>query len=184
MVTPNGPEHSTSRVDRTHRTFIDYIERTRAHYLAEGFNNPYKWAFYDFVPFTRLDKPVRDCRVALVTTAAEYQPDKGDQGPYAPYNDDAKFDDVYHRPIEPPPDLRISHISYDRANTVPEDINAYFPLAQMKDFAQRGRIGGLPSRFYAVPTLRSQRHTIEIDAPAILEWCREDAVDAAVLVAV
>jgi hypothetical protein len=183
-VNPNGSDATTSQVDRSHRTFIDYIERTRAHYLAEGFNNPYKWAFFDTVPLRRFEKPASGSRIALVTTAAEFQPDKGDQGPHAPYNDDAKFGDVYHRPIDPPPDLRISHIAYDRANTVPADINAYFPLAQMKVFVEQGRIGSLPPRFYAVPTLRSQRHTIEIDAPAILEWCKEDAVEAAVLVAI
>ncbi len=183
QVNPNDPSTVVSNVDRTHRTFIDYIERTREHYLREGYNNPYRWAYYDEVPFTPLTKPVRDCRVALVTTAAEYQPDKGDQGPHAPYNSDAKFHEVFHRRLDPPPDLRISHIGYDRANTVPEDINAYFPLAQMKSFVAQGRIGSLPPRFYAVPTLRSQRQTIQVDAPAILQWCREDAVDACVLAA-
>jgi hypothetical protein len=183
-MNPNDPNDMPHDLDLSHRTYIDYIERTRAHYLAEGFNNPYRWASYRHVPFTRLTKPLAECRVALVTTAAEYQPDKGDQGPYAPYNNDAKFREVYHRPIEPPPDLRISHIAYDRANTVPADINAYFPLAQLKECVAEGRIGSLPPRFYGVPTLRSQRHTIETDAPAILTLCREDGVDAAVLVAI
>jgi D-proline reductase (dithiol) PrdB len=183
-VNPNGPEATNSQVDRSHRTYVDYIERTRAHYLAEGFNNPYNWAYFDTVPFQPFKKAASGSRVALITTAAEFQTDKGDQGPYAPYNDDAKFGDVYERPIDPPPDLRISHIAYDRANTVPADINAYFPLAQMNAFVERGRIGSLPPRFYGVPTLRSQRHTIEIDAPQIFEWCKEDAVDAVVIPAV
>jgi hypothetical protein len=184
QVNPNTADNTISNVDRSHRTFVDYIERTRVHYLLEGFGNPYRWSFYDSVPFTPLGKPVRESRVALITTAAPYQPDKGDQGPHAPYNNDAKFGDVYTMPNEPPPDLRISHIGYDRVNTVPEDINAYFPLARMQEFVRQGRIGSMPPRFYAAPTLRSQRHTIEVDAPAILEWAREDGVDAAVLVAV
>jgi hypothetical protein len=33
-----------------------------------------------------------------------------------------------------------------------------------------------------VPTLRSQRLTTERDAPRILDMCREDGVDAAILV--
>jgi D-proline reductase (dithiol) PrdB len=183
-MNPNDPNDMPRNVDLSHRTYIDYIERTRAHYLAEGFNNPYRWPSYLHVPFTRLARPLAESRVALVTTAAPFQPDKGDQGPYAPYNNDAKFDEVYHAPLEPPPDLRISHIGYDRANTVPADINAYFPLAQMKVCVAEGRIGSMPPRFYAAPTLRSQRHTNDIDAPAILAWCQEDRVDAAVLVAV
>ena len=46
------------------------------------------------------------------------------------------------------------------------------------------RIGSLPQRFYGVPTLRSQRSTVERDAPEILRLCREDGVDVAVLTAV
>src|SRR5438094_1744217 len=124
MNSPNPlePPGVNPFVDRTHRTYIDYIERTRWHYLAEGFNNPYSWAHYEHVPFTRPAKPLGESRVAVITTAAPYQPDRGDQGPYAPYNNDAKFRNVYTLPIAPPPDLRISHIGYDRANTVPEDI--------------------------------------------------------------
>ena len=182
MINPNAP--AASNVDRTHRTFVDYIERTRAHYLSEGFGNPYQWAFFDDVPFTPLTRPVAECRVGLITTAAEYDPTKGDQGPHAPYNDDAKFDRVYVRPIDPAPDLRISHIGYDRANTVPDDLDAYFPLTRLKEFAREGRIGSLAPRFYAAPTLRSQRATIERDAPEILRLCREDGVDVALIPAV
>jgi D-proline reductase (dithiol) PrdB len=170
--------------DGTHRTFIDYIDRTREYYLAAGYGNPYRWAHFDDVPFTRVTAPVSTLRVGLITTAAEFQLDKGDQGPHAPYNLGAKFHAVYSRPIEPPPDLRISHIGYDRDHTVPADINAFFPLATLKAFAAEGRIGSLAPRFYATPTTRSQRHTVEEDAPEILRQCRQDGVDVAVLAAV
>jgi hypothetical protein len=172
------------KLDLSRRTYIDYIDRTREHYLAEGFNNPYQWAHYDDAPFTKLRKPLSRSRLAVITTAARFQPDKGDQGPHAPYNNSAKFRAVYTDPIDPPPDLRISHIGYDRANTVPDDIDAYFPLARLKEYVAEGRIGALPERFYGVPTLRSQRQTIEVDAPRVLELCREDGVDVAFLTAV
>lgn len=168
-------------VDQSRRTYIDYIDRTRAHYLAEGFNNPYAWAHFQYVPFTPLAKPLAECRIGLVTTAAPYQPTKGDQGPHAPYNNDAKFRESYHAPISPTPDLRISHIAYDRANTVPDDLNAYFPRQQLLDAVTSGRIGSIPERFYAAPTARSQRRTVEKDGPAILQWARDDGIDAALL---
>ena len=183
-MTVNDPRSVRSNVDRTRRTFIDYIDRTREHYLAEGFNNPYQWAYYDDVPFTPLAKPLAESRIGLITTAAPFQPDKGDQGPHAPYNNDAKFHDVYTLPCDPPPDLRMSHIGYDRNHTVPEDLDAYFPLAQLQAAVAEGRIAGIPPRFYGVPTLRSQRHTIDIDAPEVLRLCREDGVDAAILAAI
>jgi len=161
---------------------IRYVDRSRAYYLALGYGNPYRWAHNVDVPFASLTKPLTQSRVALITTAAPLKPDAGDQGPWAPYNASAKFTEVYSMPIEPPPDLRISHLGYDRKHTSAEDINTYFPLERIKKAAAEGRIGELNSRFYGVPTLRSQRLTTERDAPQILELCREDAIDAAILV--
>ena len=62
---------------------IDYMRRTRDYYLALGYDNPYRWAHYVDAPFTPLKKPLKDSTLALITTAAPYQPDKGDQGPGA-----------------------------------------------------------------------------------------------------
>ena len=162
---------------------IRYIDRSRAYYGALGYGNPYRWAHHEDVPFTPIGKPVNRSRVALITTAAPYNPDAGDQGPWAAYNASAKFPEVYSMPIDPPPDLRISHVGYDRKHTSAEDINSYFPLARLKEAAAAGRVGELNPRFYGVPTLRSQRLTTERDAPQVLEMCRQDGIEAAVLVA-
>lgn len=162
---------------------VRYIDRSRAYYLALGYDNPYRWAHFDDVPFTPVSRPLAESKVALVSTAAPYNPAAGDQGPWAPYNARAKFTEVYTRPIDPPPDVRISHVGYDRKHTSAEDVNSYFPLARMKEAAAEGRIAHLNSRFYGVPTLRSQRLTIERDAPQTLDLCREDGIDAALLVA-
>ena len=162
---------------------IRYIDRSRNYYLSLGYDNPYQWAYNRDVPFTTMAKPAREARIALISTAAPFDPEKGNQGPWAPYNADAKFTRVYAMPIDPAPDVRISHIGYDRKHTSAEDVNSYFPLDRMKEAADDGRIGHLNERFYGVPTLRSQRLTIERDAPDVLELCREDRIDAAVLVA-
>jgi len=161
---------------------IRYIDRSRAYYLALGYDNPYRWAHNVDAPFAPLKTPLKHSRVALLTTAAPFKPDAGDQGPRAPYNAAAKFTEVYSMPIEPSPDLRISHLGYDRKHTSAEDINTYFPLERMKEAASEGRIGELNTRFYGLPTLRSQRLTTQRDAPWILELCREDEIDAAILV--
>jgi Glycine/sarcosine/betaine reductase selenoprotein B (GRDB) len=162
---------------------IRYIDRSRAYYLALGYDNPYRWAHNKDVPFAALSKPLNRSRVALITTAAPFKPEAGHQGPRAPYNAAAKFTEVYSMPIDPPPDLRISHVGYDRKHTSAEDINTYFPLQRLKEAATEGRLGELNRRFYGVPTLRSQRLTTERHAPRVLEMCREDAIDAAILVA-
>jgi len=160
---------------------IQYMQRTREYYLALGFS-PYRWAHFTDAPFMPLRVPLARARVALITTAAPFQPEAGDQGPRAPYNAAAKFYQVYSGSVEEKPDLRISHVGYDRSNTVPEDISAYFPLERLREAVAAGRIGGLTARFHGAPTNRSHRVTVETDAPELLRRCREDGADAAVLV--
>jgi hypothetical protein len=161
---------------------IPYIARTREYYLALGYGNAYRWAHFTDVPFAPLAGPLADATVALVTTAAPYQPDAGDQGPGAPYNAAAKFYQVYSAPTVPVADLRISHVGYDRSHTTAADPNTYFPLARLHEAAAARRIGAVAPRLHGAPTNRSQRVTMETDAPEILRRCREDRADAAVLV--
>jgi D-proline reductase (dithiol) PrdB len=161
---------------------ILYMARTRAYYHALGYDEPYRWAHFADVPFAALRKPLRECRIALVTTAAPHDPALGDQGPGAPYNAAVKFHRAYAHSIDGTPDVRISHVTYDRTHTSAEDSNTWFPLAQLKRCAAEGAIGNVAPRFYGAPTTRSQRTTLEQDAPDILAAMREDKVDAAVLV--
>ena len=161
---------------------IPYMARTRAYYQALGYDEPYRWAHFSDVPFAPLRKPLKECRIGLVTTAVPYDPGRGDQGPGASYNAAAKFHRVYAHSIESSPDVRIAHVTYDRTHTTAEDQNSWFPLAQLKRAAAEGRVGGVAPRFYGAPTTRSQRSTLERDAPDILAFMRADEVDAAVLV--
>ena len=129
-----------------------------------------------------LPKPLDQCRLGLVTTAAPFQPDKGDQGPGAAYNGSAKFFDVYTSRVDEPADVRISHIGYDRQHTTADDHNTWFPLARLREAVDAGRIGGLTERFYGAPTVRRVRSTTEEHAPAIVDALRDDGADIALLV--
>jgi len=123
-----------------------------------------------------------ESNIAIITTAAPYQPDKGDQGPGAAYNGSAKFYQVYSGDTSHDHDLRISHIGYDRIHTTATDSNTWFPLPALRRAAAAGRIGRVAPRFHGAPTNRSHRVTIETDAPALLARLREDAVDAVIVV--
>jgi hypothetical protein len=160
---------------------IDYMRRTRDYYLALGYDNPYRWAHYTDAPFTPLKKPLKDSTLALITTAAPYQSDKGDQGPGALYNAGAKFYSVYSGDSALDHDTRISHIGYDRKHSTAKDSGTWFPLPLMREFASERRFT-LAKRFHGAPTNRSQRVTLETDAPEILARCRQDQVDAALFV--
>ena len=161
---------------------IPYLQRIRDYYQGLGYGAPYRWAHYIDVPFQSLGKPLTECRVALVTTAAPYQSDKGDQGPGAAYNAAAKFYQVYSGDAAIDHDLRISHVAYDREHTTAEDSNTWFPLPQLRHMAASGHIGAVTRRFHGVPTNRSQRTTLDQDCPELLARCRADGTDAAILV--
>ena len=165
-----------------HDAPIPYLQRVRDYYVALGYGAPYEWAHYAEVPFHRLDKPLPECRVALITTAAPYQPGKGDQGPGAPYNAAAKFYAVYSGDTAQDHDLRISHVAIDRIHTTAEDAAVYFPLAELRRAAATGQIGSVAPRFHGAPTNRSHRATLDVDCPEIVARCREDAADAAILI--
>ena len=162
---------------------IPYMARIRDYYQGLGYGAPYEWAHYAQVPFAPLRKPLAQARVAIVTTAAPYQADKGDQGPGAAYNAAAKFYTVYSGATDSDPDLRIAHVAIDRQHTTGEDQATYFPLAALRRAALAGRIGEVSPRFHGAPTNRSHRITLETDCPEIVARCRADDVDAAILVA-
>jgi hypothetical protein len=160
-----------------HRIAVSYIDKSREYYLAQGYGNPYRWAHHGAVPFARLAKPLSEARVGLVTTASMVA---GDEEP-EPYSIPPV---VYAAAADPPPErLYTMHRFWDKEATHTEDLDSYAPLHRLAEAARSGRIGSSSPRFYGVPTEYSQRKTMEIDAPEVLRLCREDAIDAAMLVA-
>ena len=117
-----------------------------------------------------------------MTTAAPYQADKGNQGPGSTYNSAAKFFTVYSGATDVDHDLRVSHVAVDRKHTSMQDSNTWFALPVLRELARDKIIGSIAPFFYGAPTNRSQRHTIEVDAPEVLKRCRADGVEAVVLI--
>ena len=156
---------------------LDYIPRIRDYYQKLGYGTPYEWAHFEDVPFCSPSKPLLEMRIGIVTTAALFQAGKGDQGPGAPYNGTAKFFEVYAVPVSPSPDLRISHIAYDRTHTTAKDPRTYNPLEALQKLGVT-----LSPRIYGLPTDRSVRKTRDIYCEDLLSLMRMDQVDAALLV--
>jgi hypothetical protein len=160
--------------DRAHRTFVSYIDKSREYYAAQGYEAPYRWAYFEDVPFTPLGKPLSDCTLTLITTATQLAP--GSEAPVLPKR-------VYSLDSASPPHrLYTDDLSWDKDATHTEDLDSYFPVHRLQELAAAGRIGRLAARCHGVPTEYSQRRTMEVDAPEVLRRCREDGVDVAVLV--
>lgn len=167
-----------------HDIAVPYIERSRDFYLAMGYPKPYDWAHLTEVAFTPLKKPLSQSKLSIVTTAAPIDPDKGDQGPGAPMNPKASFDDVYTASTDNPPALGISHVHYDRKHAAIADQRTFMPLPALHDAAAKGRISSVARHFYGVPTRYSHRLSMQKDGPELVAKMREDGVDAAVLIAI
>ena len=153
----------------SHRRYVSYIDKSREYYAASGYDRPYRWPRYDHVPFARLDKPLSQCRIGVVTTA--------DQAPGpAP-----RATKLFTAPNSAGGGL-FTEKSWDREATHTDDPETYLPLQRLAEHVAAGHLGSLSPRFYGVPTDYSQRLTIEQDAPQIERWMREDDVDIALLV--
>jgi hypothetical protein len=63
-----------------------------------------------------------------------------------------------------------------------QDSNTWFALPLLRELARDKIVGSIAPFFYGAPTNRSQRHTIEVDAPEVLKRCRADGVEAVVLI--
>jgi D-proline reductase (dithiol) PrdB len=160
---------------RPYRSFVSYIDRSREYYSAQGYTKPYAWAHHDDVPFTALRKPLSECRVGLVTTASK-TPVEGAIG-VGPFKRG-----LYAAPADPPPTrLYTSDLFWDKAATHTDDVDSFMPVNRLAEYTATGRIGSVSPRFYGVPTDYSQSRTTQNSAPQILEWCREDRLDAVLL---
>ena len=163
-------------IDPAHRSYISYIDRTRAYYAAQGYEQPYRYACHASVPFAPLRRPLAESRVGLVTTAMPRDPLTGETpAPMRPYA----------APVAPPPSAEVlftDYLSVDRTATHMQDAGSYLPVERVSEAVGSGRVGSLSPRYYGLPMVYSQRETRERHAPAILEMLREDGVDVALLV--
>jgi hypothetical protein len=164
-------------VNPAYRVFVSYIDKSREYYLAQAFGNPYRWAHNQDSPFTPLEKPLAESRIGLVTTATltdDHATPAEDRPPKV----------AYAAPVDPlPAALYTMDLAWDKEATHTDDLDSFFPAQRLAEAAASGRIGSVSPRFYGVPTEYSQRRTNEVDAAAVLEFCRDDGVDAAILVA-
>lgn len=122
-------------------------------------------------PISKLDKPLKDCTVAFVTTAGVHL-----------LNDkpfDVKGDHTF-RVI--PADiaynkLTITHDHYDKSEAL-KDINCVFPLEVLRDLRDEGYIKGVgPHHFGLMGYIPQTKLLIHETAPRIADMLEEDGVD-------
>lgn len=172
----------TDLSDSAPRPYVRYIDKTRAYYLSQGYEKPYKWAHNEEAPFTPLRKPLSASTLTIISTSE------------IAIKDDPRFADdaatkavgnVYGVPSDTPATKLYSRTqSYDRYATSLDDANAYFPIDRLHEAVAAGRIGKVAPQCLGVYNAYSQRKTNERDAPEVLGQCKAMGVDVALLVPV
>jgi hypothetical protein len=142
----------------------------------------YPWYTTEGAPFVRLDKPIRDARIGLVTTGG-YSID-GEQEPFTGL---PGFDATPPQIRTIPADvdrskLRIHHVGYDH-RFAEEDINVNLPLDRISELDAAGEIGSFaPGTAVLMGLIPNVEPLLRETIPTLVEQFRSDDVEAVLLV--
>ena len=147
------------------------------------FLKAYPWRRIDPVPWAPLQKPLKDSRLALVSSAGLVLPGQN------PFDESIRGGDYSVREI--PSDTDVStlidtHRSdlYDHAG-LRQDPNLAFPLDRLRELVQKKRIGSLNHRQLSyMGSITAPGRLVKKTAPMDMRRLVEDGVDAALLVPV
>ena len=138
----------------------------------------------DVIPFTPLAKPLADCRIALVSTAAvactDDRPFDQERERRDPWWGDPSFRVIPLGTTER--DIRVCHLHID-PRFGEADLDVVLPMRRLSELAKEGVVGQAAPRHYSImgyilePTV-----LVEETAPMIADEMRRDGVDAAALV--
>jgi len=136
------------------------------------------------IPFAPLRKPLRECTVALISTAGiarnDDRPFDQERERQDPWWGDPSFRTIPLGTTEQ--DVRIYHLHID-PRFGQDDLDVVLPMRRLAELARDGIVGTPAARHYSImgyilePTV-----LLEETMPAIVEGLRADAVDAVALV--
>jgi D-proline reductase (dithiol) PrdB len=136
------------------------------------------------IPFTPLAKPLRECTVALVSTAGvarrDDRPFDQDGERRNPWWGDPSFREIPLGTTEK--EIRIYHLHIDR-RIGESDLDVVLPMRRLAELAVEGVIGRpAPTHYSIMGYILDPRELVGTTAPAIAARMRAERVDAVVLV--
>ncbi|MCB1685706.1 MAG: glycine/sarcosine/betaine reductase selenoprotein B family protein [Pseudomonadales bacterium] len=152
---------------------IRYVDTLNSYYGSLG-NPPYQWTVNDTAPLHRLSRPLRECKVSLLTSGGV------SQCALPAFNPDARND---HRldaiPSDTAGDDFQVHDSYYDHSDADRDINCIFPLERLREFAARGEIGSVAPRFWSgfMGRIYNRSKVLNESGPAFADALIADGVD-------
>lgn len=136
------------------------------------------------IPFTPFTKPLPECTVALLSTAAiartDDTPFDHERERREPWWGDPSFRVIPLGSTEG--DVRICHLHID-PRFGEADLDVLLPMRRLTELAQEGVVGRpAPNHYSIMGYILEPSVLVEETAPAIVEQMRRDGVDAAALV--
>ena len=152
---------------------INYVDALNEHYGSMGFP-PYEWTINHTAPLTRLDKPLKDCRVSLLTSGGVSHCSM--PGFDADARNDHRLDTVSQDFDIKDFNINDSYYNHDDAD---QDLNCVFPVERLREMVAGGEIGSLSPRLWSgfMGRIYNRTKVIEESAPAFVEKLKEDGVD-------
>jgi D-proline reductase (dithiol) PrdB len=139
---------------------------------------------YSEIPFTPLSKPLRECTVALLSTAGiarnDDRPFDQDGERRNPWWGDPTFRMIPFGTTEK--DIRLYHLHID-VRFGEADLDVVLPMRRLAELAGEGVVGRpAPTHYSTMGYILDPTELVEKTAPAIAERMHAERVDAAALV--
>jgi D-proline reductase (dithiol) PrdB len=147
------------------------------------FLKAYPWRRIDPVPWVPLNKPLSECRLALISSAGFVLPNQ------APFDESVRGGDPGFREI--PNDANVATLvdthrseSFDHFG-IRRDPNLAFPIDRANELAKTGRIGSVNHRHFSfMGSITAPGRLVQYTAPAAARLLVADGVDVVLLVPV
>ena len=149
-------------------------------FAYQVFMKAYPYRKVDWNPGARLEKPLSEARVAVVTTAAFFRRDQ------PPFDTTIRGGDYSYRVIPADTDLSTLEIGH-RSDAfdirgITSDKNLALPLDRLKSLPEQGVIGSVaPRHFSFMGSIAAPGRLIAQTAPKVAQILLEDRVDAVLL---
>ena len=136
------------------------------------------------IPFTTLKKPLKECTVALLSTAGVARNDD------RPFDQDGErrnpwWGDPSYRAIPlgtTEKDVRLYHLHID-PRFGESDLDVVLPMRRLMELSREGVVGPpAPTHYSTMGYILDPAELLQKTAPAIVERMRSDGVDAAALI--
>lgn len=154
---------------------------TRYPKLAERFISAYKpWESGEETPWTKVSKPLAECKVAMVTTSGIHH---DNQTPFDMQDSDG---DPTYREIDGSTIMQgytITHDYYDHTDAE-KDLNIIFPLERLNELQQENVIGEIARRHYSFMGHIDGKHIATLvgkPTQHVIKKLKQEAVDVVLL---